>query len=105
MTGDTPRRPSWRGDKRTAAQRGYGYRWQKARAGFLGRPENTLCVMCRRAGRLTPATVVDHIEPHRGDYKLFWSRDNWQALCAPCHNGTKQASEGKRAVGVDGWPV
>ncbi|MGM9590559.1 MAG: HNH endonuclease signature motif containing protein, partial [Faecousia sp.] len=38
------------------------------------------------AGRLTPATVVDHIIPHRGDRKLFWDESNWQPLCKDCHN-------------------
>ncbi|MGN8738508.1 HNH endonuclease signature motif containing protein [Bilifractor sp. HCP3S3_D3] len=35
---------------------------------------------------LHPATVVDHIVPHRGDPKLFWDRSNWQALCKRCHD-------------------
>ena len=37
-------------------------------------------------GMLTPATVVDHVIPHRGDQKLFWDEDNWQALCKSCHD-------------------
>jgi 5-methylcytosine-specific restriction protein A len=37
-------------------------------------------------GRYRKATVVDHIIPHRGDEKLFWDRDNWQALCKSCHD-------------------
>ena len=32
------------------------------------------------------ATVVDHIIPHRGDQKLFWDQNNWQALCKSCHD-------------------
>ena len=39
-----------------------------------------------KQGNLTPATVVDHIIPHRGDMKLFWDESNWQALCESCHN-------------------
>ena len=28
-----------------------------------------------------PATVVDHVEPHRGDERLFWDQeDQWQVL-------------------------
>lgn len=69
----------------TAAQRGYGSRWQKARAGYLRK--HPLCVQCmEREGRPVPATVVDHIVPHKGDMKKFWDRSNWQALCATCHN-------------------
>jgi 5-methylcytosine-specific restriction protein A len=41
---------------------------------------------------LTPATAVDHIQPHRGDYELFWDSDNWQPLCATCH-GRKTLAE------------
>lgn len=32
------------------------------------------------------ATVVDHIVPHRGDDRLFWDEENWQALCKNCHD-------------------
>ena len=75
----------------TAQERGYGARWQKARAAFLA--AHPLCVNCKRNGRLTPARVVDHIVPHRGDMSLFWDESNWQPLCDftsqyNCH-GTK----------------
>lgn len=47
----------------------------------------THCVWSvRKVGRLTQATVVDHIVPHRGDQKLFWDESNWQPLCKPCHD-------------------
>lgn len=83
--------PSWRGDKRTSAQRGYGYRWQKARAAFLR--SQPLCAMCLSEERITAATVVDHIVPHRGDTELFWNQANWQSLCKPHHDSDKQALE------------
>ena len=67
-----------------AAERGYDGRWRKARIAFLQR--NPLCVECMRKGVLTPATVVDHIIPHRGDKDLFWNEENWQALCTSCHD-------------------
>ena len=67
-----------------AAARGYDSRWNVARRRFLR--EHPLCAECMRQGRLTPATVVDHIIPHRGDEKLFWSEQNWQPLCKPCHD-------------------
>lgn len=70
--------------------------WCKARASFLA--ANPLCVMCDAKGRVTPATVVDHIRPHRGDYEMFWSAWNWQPLCASCHSRDKQRAE--RADGV-----
>jgi hypothetical protein len=30
-----------------------------------------LCRLCLEAGRVTPATVADHLEPHRGDFTAF----------------------------------
>lgn len=71
-------------DKGTASERGYGSRWQKARKPFLA--ANPLCVICQKAGRITPARIVDHIIPHKGDQELFWDQSNWQALCKPCHD-------------------
>lgn len=79
-------------DKRrpSARERGYTSKWDKARAAFL--EAHPLCVHCEAAGRVEPATVVDHIVPHRGDLKLFWRRSNWQALCKP-HHDRKTATE------------
>ena len=76
--------------RQTAAQRGYGSRWQKARATFLAR--SPLCVECEKAGRVTAAAVVDHIVPHQGDQGLFWDTDNWQSLCKT-HHDIKTARE------------
>ena len=55
-----------------------------------------------------PATVVDHIVPHKGDMALFWDKSNWQGLCAHCHNSHKQRREKSGVeVGsdVDGFPL
>jgi len=68
----------------TAAQRGYGYRWQRYREQYLKR--HPRCVICEKEGRLTLANEVDHIKPHRGDAALFWNGVNHQALCKPCHS-------------------
>ena len=87
---------SWRTEGMTSTQRGYGYKWQKAREAYLR--DNPLCVMCQADDRVTAATVVDHITPHRGDQKLFWRRSNWQALCAPHHSREKQREELKRSL-------
>ena len=75
----------WSGDhlRGNADARGYDAMWRKARKAFL--QAHPLCVECMKAGRLTPATVVDHVVPHRGDVKLFWDEGNWQALCKACH--------------------
>lgn len=53
-----------------------------------------LCAECERQGRVAPATVVDHIIPHKGNYDLFWDMSNWQSLCKPCHD-RKTAREGR----------
>jgi 5-methylcytosine-specific restriction endonuclease McrA len=44
-------------------------------------------------GEIVPATVVDHIKPHRGDPELFWDASNHQALCKHCHDSHKQRFE------------
>lgn len=85
-----PASESWREDK-TTSQRGYGSKWQSARKGFLAKhPE---CAECFRNGKIKPATVVDHIKPHRGDMVLFWLRSNWQALCKRCHDQKTRRGE------------
>lgn len=89
----------------------YGSRWDRERLIFLR--THPLCVMCHEQGRVTAATVVDHIIPHKlkealnsGNaeaiakaQKLFWSRKNWQGLCKQHHDSTKQRME-KRGVVV-----
>lgn len=62
---------------------GYGYKWRKESKAWL--QQNPLCAECERSGRITLATDVDHIIPHRGDMDLFWRRSNWQSLCSLCH--------------------
>jgi 5-methylcytosine-specific restriction endonuclease McrA len=86
----------------SSRQRGYTTAWQKARAVYL--VEHPLCVFCAREGRLTAATVVDHIQAHQGDYERFWDPDNWQALCKPHHDRTKQREE-CRSEGEGGQKV
>lgn len=76
----------------TSTERGYGYRWQQARAGYLRK--HPLCVHCQIEGRVEPATELDHIIPHRGDKDLFWSRENWQGLCKTHHSRKTAAEDG-----------
>ncbi|TCB18990.1 HNH endonuclease [Acinetobacter sp. ANC 5045] len=77
-------------ERGTAHQRGYDARWSKAREQFLA--EHPLCVECRKKNYINPATVVDHIIPHKGDKVLFWDKTNWQSLCETHHN-IKTATE------------
>jgi 5-methylcytosine-specific restriction protein A len=76
----------------SAAHRGYGGRWRRARLAFLTR--HPLCASCQALRRVVPATVVDHLVPHRGDQRLFWDKRNWQGLCKSCHDA-KTAREGR----------
>ena len=98
---------SWRAGK-TTGERGYDYRWQKAREAFLR--AHPLCEMCRsRDGVVEAASVVDHRVPHRGDQDLFWDQSNWAPLCKRHHDSDKQAEERsgrvRQRIGRDGWPV
>ena len=68
----------------SATERGYDAKWRRARKRFLR--SHPLCANCLSQGVLTPATVVDHIVPHRGDRALFWDENNWQPLCKSCHD-------------------
>lgn len=76
----------------SSAKRGYGVAWRRARLAFLA--DHPLCEECRREGRLTPATVVDHITPHKGNRELFWDEKNWQALCKRCHDRKTAKEDG-----------
>jgi 5-methylcytosine-specific restriction protein A len=48
--------------------------------------QHPLCVKCLEEGKITIATVVDHIIPHKGAMVLFWQVENHQALCQRCHS-------------------
>lgn len=86
---DRERKARFDEQRPSARERGYSTAWDKARAAFLAK--HPKCVKCGE-----PATVVDHITPHRGYMRLFWDRKNWAPLCAHCHNSTKQSEERRR---------
>ena len=83
---DRERKARFDAKRPSARQRGYDGRWDQERAAFL--EVNPTCRRCS-----TPATVVHHVRPHRGDMRLFWDRSNWQSLCVTCHSRHKQALE------------
>jgi 5-methylcytosine-specific restriction protein A len=68
----------------SSSERGYSYKWRKYREVFL--IKHPVCVECLENGIVTPANVVDHIIPHKGNYRLFWDSTNHQALCKRCHD-------------------
>lgn len=68
-------------------------RWQGLRRYVLNK--QPLCVECLKAGVVTPATVVDHIEPHKGNVDLFWDENNLQSLCKSCHDRKTAKEDGR----------
>jgi 5-methylcytosine-specific restriction protein A len=84
----------------SASERGYDARWSRAAKAHLN--EHPFCRYCATSAkpRVTPATLVDHFWPHKGDLELFWDPRWWVSSCAPCHNGFKQRLEhaGKEAM-------
>lgn len=65
-------------------------RWQAMRQKQLAR--EPLCRSCMSAGKITAASEVDHIVPHKGNERLFYDAGNLQSLCHGCHS-TKTARE------------
>ena len=57
--------------------------WSKIRTRQLSR--QPLCARCYSEGKVTAATVVDHVFPHRRDADAF-KVNLFQSLCAPCHS-------------------
>jgi hypothetical protein len=48
--------------------------------------------MCAAAGKIVPATVADHVEPHHGDLNKF-ILGALQSLGTACHSRRKQREE------------
>lgn len=87
----------------SARERGYTSRWDKASAGHLS--HHPLCRYCELAGEVEPATLTDHLYPHRGDQAVFWNRTYWISSCKPCHDGWKQRLERKSRMALDDLAV
>ena len=80
--------------------------WRKGRVVFLR--QHPLCERCQTSGRVTAATVVNHRKPHKGDLALFFSVENWSALCKAHHDASVQFEEVNgfsKDVDEDGWPT
>ncbi len=54
-------------------------RWTNHREEFL--KHNPKCYPCGG-----PASVVDHLVPHKGREEFFWKADNMIPMCEKCHN-------------------
>jgi hypothetical protein len=84
----------WRNENKPYRKWYFTARWKRTAAAQLA--EEPLCRNCMKHGRVTAATVCDHVEPHRGDPDKFWNGP-FQSLCdqAPwrCHSSVKQSAE------------
>lgn len=99
-------------EARSKAARGYR-RWYKT-AVWLNKRAHQLrlypfCRICLESDRYTPATVADHVVPHRGDRVAFFAGE-LQSLCESCHSAQKQSAEhhGYSKAHIDpetGWPL
>lgn len=82
-------------------------RWRR-RAKFQLQCE-PLCVECQRHGQITPATIADHVVPHRGVWNDF-RLGKLQSLCASCHahrqgDGAWHGGSYSGSIGDDGFPI
>lgn len=70
---------------------GYGYKWRKESKAYL--KANPLCADCEARGVIKLSQEVHHIQAHRGNMDLFWSRSNWSAVCSSCHSSRTAKGE------------
>jgi 5-methylcytosine-specific restriction protein A len=81
-------------------------RWQAIRSAQLS--ANPLCSLCEKRGRVTPATVCNHVERHNGDPAKFWNGP-FNSMCSDCHDVDQQRIErggrARQSVDGDGWPI
>lgn len=103
----TQQRPHPRSPAAQAYHRWYGLKeWKVAREAQLA--VQPLCERCLQSEDVTPATVVNHRIPHRGDWSLFIDPNNHESLCAPHHDSLVQREEARGyTIGsdVNGRPV
>lgn len=68
-------------------------RWRRASEAFRATPEGALCAFCLAEGKITPSELVDHIQEHHGDERLFWDRANWRGCCWSHHSARHRAEQ------------
>ena len=74
----------------SASARGYDTHWQRLRRVVLA--DEPLCRHCHAAGRIEPASEVDHILPlSKGGTN---DRENLQPLCHRCHSFKTATEDG-----------
>ena len=98
-------RPAWDHGGKSRHKRGYGRAHVKLRAQLLKR--EPLCRLCLAKGRVTPATIADHVTPIAKGGAVY-DITNMQPVCRGCHDAKTLRDQGKRVrptIGVNGWPV
>ena len=90
---------AWRHLYRTRA-------WKALRANQLNL--KPLCEWCANQNRIVPATICDHVIPHKGDEARFYDADNLASLCKPHHDSAAQVKDHQGYTGAcdaTGWPT
>ena len=91
-TGLTADPNGWHGTRRRGEQPWRSWckspTWKSIRRHRLS--EEPECRQCAIEGRKVTASHVDHVEPHLGQWLLFFRYENTQSLCAHHHNMTRQ---------------
>jgi 5-methylcytosine-specific restriction endonuclease McrA len=84
-------------DDRTARRRAGGWmkqsRWKGLRERQLASSPRCECPHHKGRPGAPLAEVVDHIEPHRGDFQKFIDPNNLQSMAKSCHDSRKQSQE------------
>lgn len=84
-------------ERGTAAERGYGWAWQKLRQSILKRDGYVCCCLdCKAIGRVREATEVDHIVGKARDGTD--DPGNLQAINTECHK--RKTARERGAVGL-----
>jgi len=63
-----------------------------------------LCRLCFEQGKIVPATVADHVTPHKGDFTAF-RLGALRSLCKACHDGLDADNAPRHPVREDGSPT
>jgi 5-methylcytosine-specific restriction protein A len=71
-------------ERGSAAARGYDAAWRTVREQHLA--NHPLCTACQAEGRVTAASVVDHIKTIADRPDLRLDPSNLRSLCKPCHD-------------------
>ena len=81
-------------------------RWRRTRSAQLA--AEPLCRACTKAGRITAATVCNHVRPDLKATEAGFFAGPFSSLCADCHDRGEQKAESagySATAGDDGWPT